>query len=147
MGVPLCVKTHSLGMVPSPGNVVINLVICVVPPVIFHVATLMPNRDTDPGGNSKKMHIGNNFVTIIYNDSDEEVKFGTIKVGSLSQSEISETSQKFNFMKVFPWEKSDFWIPPLGTSLICGTTDLDLTITVVMSSYSVIPKLDWEGRL
>lgn len=49
--------------------------------VIFHVATLMPVKDSDPGCNSKKMHIGNDFVTIVYNDSEENVAFGTIKVG------------------------------------------------------------------
>ena len=48
--------------------------------VIFHVATLMPTRDSDPGCNSKKMHIGNDFVTIVYNDSQQAVKFGRIKV-------------------------------------------------------------------
>lgn len=48
--------------------------------VIFHVATLMPVKDSDPGCNSKKMHIGNDFVTIVYNDSEENVAFGTIKV-------------------------------------------------------------------
>ena len=48
--------------------------------VIFHVATLMPTRESDSGCNSKKMHIGNDFVTIVYNDSQQTVKFGTIKV-------------------------------------------------------------------
>lgn len=52
--------------------------ICLI--VIFHVATLMPIKDSDPGCNSKKMHIGNDFVTIVYNDSEENVAFGTIKV-------------------------------------------------------------------
>ena len=40
----------------------------------------MPTRDSDPGCNSKKMHIGNDFVTILYNDSQQAVKFGRIKV-------------------------------------------------------------------
>ena len=53
--------------------------------VIFHVATLMPTRDSDPGCNSKKMHIGNDFVTIVYNDSQQAVKFGTIKVTYLQE--------------------------------------------------------------
>ncbi|XP_071106055.1 tuberin-like isoform X2 [Haliotis cracherodii] len=47
--------------------------------VIFHVATLMPNRESDPNCNAKKLHIGNDFVTIVYNDSGEEYKMGTIK--------------------------------------------------------------------
>ena len=40
----------------------------------------MPTRESDPGCNSKKLHIGNDFVTIVYNDSQQTVKFGRIKV-------------------------------------------------------------------
>ncbi|XP_032221463.2 tuberin-like isoform X2 [Nematostella vectensis] len=55
--------------------------------VIFHVATLMPTKESDPGCNSKKMHIGNDFVTIVYNDSGDEVKYGTIK-GQFNFAEV-----------------------------------------------------------
>ena len=48
--------------------------------VIFHVTALMPTRDSDPGGNSKKMHIGNDFVTVVCNDSQQAAKFSRIKV-------------------------------------------------------------------
>ena len=49
--------------------------------VIFHVATLMPtDLIADPSCSNKKLHIGNDFVTIVYNDSGSEYKFGTIKV-------------------------------------------------------------------
>ncbi|XP_060063486.1 tuberin-like isoform X4 [Ylistrum balloti] len=47
--------------------------------VIYHVATLMPNRDSDPNCNAKKLHIGNDYVTIVYNDSGEDYKIGAIK--------------------------------------------------------------------
>ncbi|KAK0152082.1 Tuberin [Merluccius polli] len=46
---------------------------------IFHIATLMPNRESDKGCCNKKRHIGNDFVTVVYNDSEEEYKLGTIK--------------------------------------------------------------------
>ena len=49
--------------------------------VVFHVVTLMPNRADDPNRNNKKLHIGNDYVTIVYNDSGEEYQMGTIKVG------------------------------------------------------------------
>lgn len=55
--------------------------------VIFHVSTLMPTRESDPGCNSKKMHIGNDFVTIVYNDSQQTVKFGRIK-GQFNFAEV-----------------------------------------------------------
>lgn len=48
--------------------------------VYFHVATLMPNKETDPLCNEKKKHIGNDFVSIIYNESGEDYNMQTIKV-------------------------------------------------------------------
>ncbi|XP_030069508.1 tuberin isoform X2 [Microcaecilia unicolor] len=46
---------------------------------IFHITTLMPNNDVDPGRSNKKRHVGNNFVNVIYNDSGEYFKLGTIR--------------------------------------------------------------------
>lgn len=48
--------------------------------VIFHVATLMPNKESDPNCNAKKLHIGNDYVTVVYNNSGEDYKIGVIKV-------------------------------------------------------------------
>ena len=51
--------------------------------VIYHVASMMPtDLQADPSCSNKKLHIGNDFVTIVYNDSGTEYKFGTIKVCS-----------------------------------------------------------------
>ncbi|XP_059139623.1 tuberin-like isoform X2 [Physella acuta] len=55
--------------------------------VIFHIATLMPNKPGDTRFNNKKSHIGNDFVTIVYNDSSEDYKSGTI-------------SGQFNFVSI-----------------------------------------------
>ena len=49
----------------------------------FHVATLMPNKETDPLGNKKKLHIGNDYVTIVYNESGKEYNMQTVKVSTL----------------------------------------------------------------
>ncbi|KAK1803071.1 hypothetical protein P4O66_021606 [Electrophorus voltai] len=46
---------------------------------IFHIATLMPNRESDKSCCNKKRHIGNDFVVVVYNDSGEDYKLGTIK--------------------------------------------------------------------
>ncbi|XP_044308541.1 tuberin isoform X2 [Varanus komodoensis] len=46
---------------------------------IFHIATLMPTKDLDKHRCDKKRHLGNDFVSIIYNDSGEDFKLGTIK--------------------------------------------------------------------
>lgn len=50
--------------------------------VTFHVATLMPNKESDPNCNNKKLHIGNNNVTIVYNESGEDYNINTIRVSS-----------------------------------------------------------------
>ncbi|KAK6623829.1 hypothetical protein RUM44_010685 [Polyplax serrata] len=47
--------------------------------VTFHVATLMPNKESDPNCNAKKAHIGNDFVTIVYNESGEDYNIQTVK--------------------------------------------------------------------
>ncbi len=53
--------------------------------VIFHVATLMPSRpETDPNCNGKKRHIGNDFVAIVYNNSDQDFDISTIRVTSIT---------------------------------------------------------------
>ena len=40
----------------------------------------MPNMESDHHYSNKKLHIGNNFVTVIYNNSGKPYQFGTIKV-------------------------------------------------------------------
>ncbi|XP_012866964.1 PREDICTED: tuberin isoform X2 [Dipodomys ordii] len=46
---------------------------------VFHIATLMPTKDVDKHRCDKKRHLGNDFVSIIYNDSGEDFRLGTIK--------------------------------------------------------------------
>ncbi|CDO75461.1 hypothetical protein BN946_scf184823.g15 [Trametes cinnabarina] len=45
--------------------------------ILFHTATLMPNGD-DPNCTSKKAHIGNDFVRIVWNDSGRPYRFDTL---------------------------------------------------------------------
>ncbi|XP_064151444.1 tuberin isoform X5 [Loxodonta africana] len=46
---------------------------------VFHIATLMPTKDGDKHRCDKKRHLGNDFVSIVYNDSGEDFRLGTIK--------------------------------------------------------------------
>ncbi|KAL4898587.1 hypothetical protein BDV59DRAFT_6505 [Aspergillus ambiguus] len=47
--------------------------------IVYHVATMMPtNFDNDPACINKKRHIGNDFVNIIYNRSNNPFNFDTI---------------------------------------------------------------------
>jgi hypothetical protein len=48
--------------------------------VVFHVATLMPKKETDPQCNFKNLHIGNDFVCIAYNDSGRHFERKTMAV-------------------------------------------------------------------
>ncbi|XP_066593113.1 tuberin [Prorops nasuta] len=47
--------------------------------VAFHVATLMPTKLSDPKCTSKKQHIGNDYVTIVYNESGKPYNIQTVK--------------------------------------------------------------------
>jgi hypothetical protein len=45
------------------------------------VATLMPtNLEKDPASNKKKRHIGNDYVTIVYNDSGNGQCFKLVRL-------------------------------------------------------------------
>ncbi|KAI9294459.1 hypothetical protein K502DRAFT_324807 [Neoconidiobolus thromboides FSU 785] len=47
--------------------------------VVFHIATLMPTQlDKDPKCSFKKRHIGNDYVTIVFNNSGKEYQFDTL---------------------------------------------------------------------
>lgn len=67
--------------------------LCVPSPAIFHIATLMPTKDLDKYRCDKKRHLGNDFVSIIYNDSGEDFKLGTIKVGDFSRGCVTAGAQ------------------------------------------------------
>lgn len=40
----------------------------------------MPNNSSDPECNEKRKHIGNDYVSIVYNESGEDFLIQTIKV-------------------------------------------------------------------
>jgi hypothetical protein len=102
--------------------------------VIFHCATLMPtNLAHDPQCAGKKRHIGNDFVTIVFNDSDQEYEFDTLpshfnfinivispyshqfSSQSLQSSKTDDTNKNHNknsFFKVIMQRRSD--MPEIG---------------------------------
>ncbi|KAG8856912.1 Tuberous sclerosis 2-like protein [Tulasnella sp. 330] len=47
--------------------------------VLYHTATMMPNRPGDTQLSYKKMHIGNDYVRIVWNDSGAPYLFDTLK--------------------------------------------------------------------
>lgn len=72
-----CTLTLTAGSAAFPDQ---PKALSVSPSAIFHIATLMPTKDLDKYRCDKKRHLGNDFVSIIYNDSGEDFKLGTIKV-------------------------------------------------------------------
>ncbi|KAB5588350.1 Tuberous sclerosis 2 protein [Ceratobasidium theobromae] len=46
--------------------------------MLYHTATLMPNREGDHQFAAKKLHIGNDYVRIVWNDSGKPYKFDTL---------------------------------------------------------------------
>lgn len=74
--------------------------------VTFHVATLMPNKAKDPNCTEKKKHIGNNFVTIVYNESGEDYNLNTIR-GQFNYACVIVQPLELNTNKVFVIAKDD----------------------------------------
>lgn len=46
--------------------------------IVFHATTMMPNLSHDPNRTSKKRHVGNDWVRIVWNDSGEPYRFDTL---------------------------------------------------------------------
>ncbi|KAK0463126.1 uncharacterized protein EV420DRAFT_1522991 [Desarmillaria tabescens] len=46
--------------------------------ILYHTATMMPTRPTDPACTNKKAHIGNDFVRIVWNDGGRPYRFDTL---------------------------------------------------------------------
>ncbi|XP_058129773.1 tuberin [Anopheles ziemanni] len=74
--------------------------------ITFHVATLMPNKKQDPHCNEKKKHIGNDFVTIVYNESGEHYDLKTIK-GQYNYACVVVEPIELNSNRVFVRSKDD----------------------------------------
>lgn len=74
--------------------------------VTFHVATLMPNNERDPNRTEKKKHIGNDFVTIVYNESGEEYNLNTIK-GQFNYACVVVEPLELNSNRIFVRCKDD----------------------------------------
>lgn len=74
--------------------------------LVFHTATLMPNDEKDKYYDLKKRHIGNNYVTVYFDESGLPFNFNTIK-------------SQFNFLNIVisPHSKSLFHFPRMEPSM------------------------------
>ena len=65
---------------------------------MYHTATLMPSTESDPQSNKKKRHIGNDYVAIVSNDSEDKYSMGTVKGQFIYASIISKSEHFFHFL-------------------------------------------------
>ena len=86
---------------------------------MFHVATLIPTLASDPSCHNKKLHIGNDFVTLVYNDSRRPYEFGTIKVDQTTLALSSPPLLPSPPHPLLP-SPSPPLPPPPGPVLLCG---------------------------
>ncbi|KAL0224843.1 hypothetical protein RCL1_002755 [Eukaryota sp. TZLM3-RCL] len=52
--------------------------------IVFHVASLMPNKENDEKCNAKNRHIGNDFVVIVYCESESTFDHVTMSAGDFN---------------------------------------------------------------
>ena len=103
--------------------------------VIFHVATLMPtNLERDPQCSNKKRHIGNDFVTIVYNDSGKDYAFDTLP-------------GQFNFCNIVitPHSVSSF-TPSASSSISPSSSTLSSMTTPSDSDNNTFFKVEMQRR-
>eukprot|EP01135_Chromosphaera_perkinsii_P002698 Nk52_evm66s226 gene=Nk52_evmTU66s226 len=91
--------------------------------VIFHIATLMPTRESDPSCQNKKLHIGNDYVSIVYNDSKGAYVAGTLK-GQFNFVEIviEPLDDGTNEVTVRVKEGMEDLLPTISSSLISDSS-------------------------
>lgn len=126
--------------------------------VIFHVATLMPTLQSNPNCSNKKLHIGNDFVTIVYNDSNQKYVFGTIKGqfnyvevvieplgGGVNHVFLSVREGLTDLLDCQPYLVSDKWLPLLARqkALLANLASL---VMLSQSTTTHYPS-NWLGRL
>ncbi|KAJ3052100.1 Tuberous sclerosis 2-like protein [Rhizophlyctis rosea] len=107
---------------------------------IFHCTTLMPSPEHDPLSTGKKRHIGNDFITIIWNESGLPFAFDTIPaqfnfvniiiepVGSMNEKGIGVVKQYNEHMfKAYAQFREDMpevgalWDPKLISGAALGS--------------------------
>uniref|UniRef100_Q61037-4 Isoform C of Tuberin n=1 Tax=Mus musculus TaxID=10090 RepID=Q61037-4 len=106
---------------------------------VFHIATLMPTKDVDKHRCDKKRHLGNDFVSIIYNDSGEDFKLGTIKQGQFNFVHVIITplDYKCNLLtlqcrKDGPACKCEWWRQPGEIVVWALPVVMELTVTILL---------------
>ncbi|KJH45119.1 Rap/ran-GAP [Dictyocaulus viviparus] len=78
LGSPIPLNKHPGGLIPEQHGSYTYEYQDELSKITFLIATLMPCSDNDPNCNMKKKLIGNNFVSIVFNESGAPFKLGSI---------------------------------------------------------------------
>lgn len=130
--------------------------------VVFHVTTQMPtNLENDPQCISKKRHIGNDFVNIIFNNSGSAFKFDTfpsefnyVNIVIAPESRISfvarharpESNKQYSFYKVKVMSKPGFpEISPAAETKIVSLAALPSYVRLLALNACMF-SLVWASR-
>uniref|UniRef100_A0A0N5AU55 Rap-GAP domain-containing protein n=1 Tax=Syphacia muris TaxID=451379 RepID=A0A0N5AU55_9BILA len=78
LGEPESLDNSPGGLVPVQNGSFTYVYKDVISKIVFHIATLMPQKEGDIACNEKKKFIGNDYVTLVFNESGVSYKLGTI---------------------------------------------------------------------
>jgi hypothetical protein len=80
--------------------------------VVFHVPSFMPNLEQDPERQRKKSHIGNDYVTIVFTESESAFRMDTLKgqfnLVTIVLRKLSRTYVRIEILKKYEA------LPPFG---------------------------------
>ena len=113
--------------------------------VVYHIATMMPNRENDPKCASKKRHIGNNYVTIVYNESGRPYKIDTLS-GQFNHSVVEIRPGDHNTNSVGVINKQDM-LDFIGENAAPRlVSDFNLAILVrQLALHANLASMVWES--
>jgi hypothetical protein len=129
---------------------------------VFHVATMMPTHlDRDPQCSAKKRHIGNDYVSIVYNDSGRDYVFDTlpsqfnfinivVSPHSISTETVSPThamtGAEYTFFKVEMQRRPDMPdIGPLSEPKLVSAQSLPGFVRQTAIHANIFAQVFWQA--
>lgn len=130
---------------------------------VFHIATLMPTHlDRDPQCSAKKRHIGNDYVSVVYNDSGADYVFDTlpsqfnfinivVSPHSISTEAVSPshalTGTENTFFKVEMQRRPDMPdIGPMSEPKLVSAQSLPGFVRLAAIHANIFAQVFWQSR-
>ncbi|KAI8874900.1 hypothetical protein K501DRAFT_203740, partial [Backusella circina FSU 941] len=129
---------------------------------VFHVATMMPTHlERDPQCSAKKRHIGNDYVSVVYNDSGRDYVFDTlpsqfnfinivVSPHSISTETVSPThamtGAEYTFFKVEMQRRPDMPdIGPLSEPKLVSAQSLPGFVRQTAIHANIFAQVFWQA--